>query len=130
MAKTTLSAIKHNIIIIIAFIFYLSDGFYLKHSPTHLPCVLRIVKGLNQCNKNVGVNLSASEFYVSVKATATFGQLISFLVGGEGGIKPSGCQSDLNQCPTDLCPESNNRWTRAGSAGDYFHALCGNKQNA
>lgn len=50
-------------------------------------------------------------------------------VDGCGDYKPSGCQSDLNHCPTDLCPESNNRWTRAGSAGDYFHALC-NKQNA
>lgn len=47
---------------------------------------------------------------------AQFGRLIRFRGGGavwEGDYRLARCQSDLNQCRTDLCPESNNRWTRA-----------------
>lgn len=37
----------------------------------------------------------------------------------------------VNLCPADLCPESNNRWTRAGSSGDYFRLrLRGNQRKA
>lgn len=41
-------------------------------------------------------------------------------ITGGPGLRLSWSQADLNPCPTDLCPESNNRWTRAGSPGDYF----------
>lgn len=37
-----------------------------------------------------------------------------------GDYRASWCQSDLNQCPADVCPESNNRWTRAGVTGGLF----------
>lgn len=36
-----------------------------------------------------------------------------------GDYRASWCQSERNQCPAAACPESNNRWTRAGVTGDY-----------
>lgn len=39
--------------------------------------------------------------------------------------------SGVNLYPADLCPESNNRWTRVGSSGDYFRLRSrGNKRKA
>lgn len=87
-------------------------------------------------NRNEILNKTQSIFYIFFRGRKTRGMfvftsrtptststrplLLSFFLMRFGDYRASWCQSDLNQCPADVCPESNNRWTRAGVTGGLF----------